>query len=231
MFVSSTLRIALRSTSSTSILTNSGTSYLISPTRRQPLPYSPTDHAQTANSPPRPRPRPKPPKHNTPTPSQEPEGRNEKGKGENIPSGPVTVTVLNPFSIYDVRSLFAHLSPTFTSTPGGTEIGVLPSFDPLPAVPANPLRAPTPAAALAPPQSALPAAVRPGRKTDMAPLWINAPSYTTVRRSWYSGRRTSSFVSVVVYSAVVRTFPARHWKFYGAPYKKLPSFGSSTSAS
>lgn len=46
-----------------------------------------------------------------------------------LPKGPVTVNVLFGVCLYVVRSCLTHGSPIESSTPGGIEIGVRPSFD------------------------------------------------------------------------------------------------------
>jgi hypothetical protein len=46
-----------------------------------------------------------------------------------IPRGPVTVTVLLGVCLYVVKSLCMYGSPMVSSTPGGIEIGVRPSFE------------------------------------------------------------------------------------------------------
>lgn len=46
-----------------------------------------------------------------------------------LPNGPVTVTVLRGILRYVVASLLTLGSPSMSSTPGGIEIGVLPSLD------------------------------------------------------------------------------------------------------
>lgn len=51
-----------------------------------------------------------------------------------LPNGPVTVTVLLGILRYVVASLLTLGSPIRSSTPGGIEIGVLPSFDGRPVV-------------------------------------------------------------------------------------------------
>lgn len=190
---------------------------------RQSLPHFPTVPTPKLPTPSTRSPRPRPRQQNTQPPNRHAFTPNTKARKEkeNIPSGPVTVTVLSPFSRYDVKSFLAHLSPTRTSTPGGTEIGVLPSFDPLTAVPANPLRAPpAPSAGTLAPHSALPAAVRPGRKTDMAPL-VNAPRRKSADvRSIRGGVRRRVRWS----SLVVRT-SQRVWEILW-PLQKAPQLRS-----
>lgn len=46
-----------------------------------------------------------------------------------VPRGPVTVTVLLGVCLYVVKSLTMYGSPMLSSTPGGMEIGVRPSFE------------------------------------------------------------------------------------------------------
>lgn len=46
-----------------------------------------------------------------------------------VPRGPVTVTVLLGVCLYVVKSLTMYGSPILSSTPGGMEIGVRPSFE------------------------------------------------------------------------------------------------------
>lgn len=48
----------------------------------------------------------------------------------NTPRGPATVIIFLTTGLYDVAVLSVLGSPTTTSTPGGIESGVLPSFDP-----------------------------------------------------------------------------------------------------
>ena len=48
---------------------------------------------------------------------------------QDVPRGPVTVTVLLGVCLYVVKSFTMYGSPMVSSTPGGMEIGVRPSFD------------------------------------------------------------------------------------------------------
>lgn len=48
---------------------------------------------------------------------------------QDVPRGPVTVTVLLGVCLYVVKSFNMYGSPMVSSTPGGMEIGVRPSFE------------------------------------------------------------------------------------------------------
>lgn len=50
-------------------------------------------------------------------------------RSNDVPRGPVTVTVLLGVCLYVVKSFTMYGSPIVSSTPGGIEIGVRPSFE------------------------------------------------------------------------------------------------------
>lgn len=56
-------------------------------------------------------------------------GAGEGPRPRDVPRGPVTVTVLLGVCLYVVKSLTMYGSPMLSSTPGGMEIGVRPSFE------------------------------------------------------------------------------------------------------